>query len=164
MLGRLLREENIILDPEEPPLPEGVEPGTPRALRIRQEWLLEVLVTLMENTGKVGNASKLLTDLLNRERKASTVLGRGVAFPHVRTMQARAVTAAAVVSREGFDLDAPDGVPIHLVLGLVSPPYEDQAYLRLYKRLGELLGSDHLIQSLRTIREPGEVVRLLGAL
>ncbi|MCI0343176.1 MAG: PTS sugar transporter subunit IIA [Planctomycetales bacterium] len=164
MLGRLLREENILLDPEEPPLPEGVEPGSPRAHRIRKEWLLDVLVTLLESTGKIGNATKLLTDLLNRERKASTVLGRGVAFPHVRTMQARAVTAAAVVSRPGLDLEAPDGAPVHLVLALVSPPYEDQAYLRLYKRLGELLGSDHLILSLRAVREPGEVVRLLGAL
>lgn len=164
MLGRLLREESILLDPELPALPEGVEPDSNRAKRLRQEWMIETCTTLLDTTGKVANPRKLADDLTNRERKASTVLGNGVAFPHVRTMQARDLAAAAIVSRPGLALDAPDGQPIHLILAVVAPPYEDQTYLKLYKRLGEALASEHLIDRLRAVKHPGEIVRILGEL
>ena len=90
------------------------------------------------------------------------MLGEGIALPHVRTMQARALAAAAIVWREGIHLDAPDDEPIRLVLAVVSPPYDDQTYLKLYKRLGHALQDEELLEWLRYVEAPGEVVRILA--
>jgi PTS system fructose-specific IIC component len=162
MLGRLLREESVMLDPEPPPLPEDCEPTSNRAKRLRREWWIGLCAGLLDRGGKVVHLRRLTEDLENREKRATMLLGGGVALPHVRTMQVRELAAAAIVWRHGCDLDAPDGEPVRLVLAVVSPPYDDQSYLRLYKRLAGALRDTELLEWLASVEKPGEVVRLLA--
>ena len=162
MLGRLLREDYVLLDPVPPELPEDCAPGSSRAERIRREWWIGLCAELLEKSGKVAHLRRLREDLINREKRATTMLGEGVALPHVRSMQARELAAAAIVWREGVDLGAPDDEPIRLVLAVVSPPYDDQSYLKLYKRLGHALRDAELLEWLRYVEEPGEVVGILA--
>lgn len=162
MLGRLLREESVALDPEPPPLPEDCDPASTRATRLRREWWIGLCGELLDRTGHVAHLRRLTEDLLNREKRATMLLGGGLALPHVRTMQARELAAAAIVWRHGCDLDAPDGEPVRLVLCVVSPPYDDQTYLRLYKRLAVALRDTELLEWLSSVERPGEVVRLLA--
>jgi mannitol/fructose-specific phosphotransferase system IIA component (Ntr-type) len=163
MLRRLLHEDLILLDPEPPELPEDCEPGSPRAQRIIREWWIGLCAELLDKSGKVNHLRRLTEDLNNREKRATTLLGEGLALPHVRTMQARELAAAAIVFREAIDLGAPDEEPIRLILCVVSPPYDDQSYLKLYKRLGHALKDTDLMDWLQWVEEPGEVVRLLGS-
>ena len=60
-----------------------------------------------------------------------------------------------------FDIRA-RAEPIRLILCVVSPPYDDQSYLKLYKRLGHALKDTELMEWLQWVEEPGEVVRLLA--
>lgn len=152
----------MALDPEPPPLPEDCEPSSPRAQRLRREWWIGLCGDLLDRTGRVVHVKRLTEDLLNREKRATMLLGQGLALPHVRTMQVRELAAAAIVWRQGCDLDAPDGEPVRLVLAVVSPPYDDQTYLRLYKRLGTALRDTELLEWLASVERPGEVVRLLA--
>lgn len=162
MLGRLLREESVALDPEPPPLPEDCERASSRAQRIRREWWIGLCAELLDRTGRVVHRRRLTEDLLNREKRATMILGGGLALPHVRTMQVRELATAAIVWRAGCDLDAPDGEPVRLVLAVVSPPYDDQSYLRLYRRLAVALKDTELLAWLASVERPGEVVRLLA--
>ncbi|HTE06587.1 MAG TPA: PTS sugar transporter subunit IIA [Planctomycetota bacterium] len=152
-LSRYITEERIDLDldaafdAEHPPDHEAV---------------VRHLATLLERSADIVNASKLLTDLANREKRAPSFPGHGVAMPHVRTLQARKLVLAVAVSRAGLPLPTPDGEPVHLLLALVGPPYDDKAYLNVYRALGERLEQPGWIDAVLQARAPGEVVRALS--
>jgi PTS system fructose-specific IIC component len=141
---------------EEPP--EGLAPHQIEELKQRT---LRELADLLSRSGSVGNSTKLYNDLYNRERKASTAIGMGIAFPHVRTMQVKDFTAAIARSDRGIPFDAPDGKPVHLFFVMAAPPYDDKSYLRAYKSLATALRFDTVRESLRKAREPHEIVRVL---
>src|SRR5262245_19229996 len=117
-LTRYLKEEQIDLDfspelPERPEVEEGQDPPHPDKLAwADKEAILSALVTLLERSGSVSNRNKLLVDLVNRERKATTGLGRGIALPHVRTQNAKGFAIAiARVPDPGLEWQSVDGEP-----------------------------------------------------
>jgi len=122
---------------------------------------LRELTDLLCRAGCVGNANKLWTDLCNRERKASTAVGMGIAFPHIRTMQVTQFVAGIARSARGIPFDAPDGQPVHLFFVMAAPPYDDKSYLRAYKALATALRYDTVRRALLGASEPHELVRVL---
>ena len=78
-LARLLRPELILLEMRTCDLPaeERSEIPPERYVLSQKEKVLDELVDLLERSGRVGNRNKLLTDLLNREKKAGTGLRSG---------------------------------------------------------------------------------------
>lgn len=140
-LIRVLRPELIKMaleTVEDPAMLEDPE----RSLRYKRDLKAAVLgeiADLFEVAGAVSNRSKLLLDLVNREKKASTALGRGLAIPHVRTKQARAFAAAVLRSPPGIWFDALDGAPVQLFIAMVAPPYDDQQYLKAYRQIGRAM-------------------------
>ena len=171
-LGRLFREEMVKIEletrPEEIRLPEGVEP-TPEALeRVRwrfKEKVVEELARLFAASGEVRNEHKFFVDMLNREKKASTAIGDGLAVPHVRSLQPRKLVVCFARSTAGVEYDSPDGRPVQLFFGVAAPSYDDAVYLRLYKWLaGAFLREDWLRGALMAAETPGDAVRILKSL
>lgn len=165
-LTRFLKEEYIDLDIAagidlSPPDDEDELP--PRRLEEIKQQVLERLVALIEKSGKVSNTSKLNTDLWNREKKANTAVGHGVAIPHVRTMQAKDFTMAVGVSHDGLPWGAPDGEPVKIFLAMVAPPYEDKIYLQVYQRIGRLFELEHAAEAILGAESPGEIIRYLAS-
>ena len=169
-LGRLFREELVRLELESGPEPlaEGVEP-TPAALekarwRFKERVCAE-LVALFAVSGEVRNEHKFLVDLINREKKASTAIGDGLAVPHVRSLQPRKLVVCFARSTAGVEYDSPDGRPVQLFFGVAAPSYDDAVYLRLYKWLaGAFLREDWLRGALMAAETPGDAVRILKSL
>jgi len=128
--------------------------------RVRDE-ILEEICDLLEASGAVTSRSKLFRDLQNREKKAGTAVGGGVAIPHVRTLQAREFAMCFARSGEGLPFRAPDGEPVRLFFGLVAPPYEDRQYLRVYASLAGVLRDAESAHELLSAEEPSEVLRTL---
>jgi mannitol/fructose-specific phosphotransferase system IIA component (Ntr-type) len=173
-LTRYLKEEQIDLDfspelPERPEVEDGQDaPHPDRLLWADKEAILSALVTLLERSGSVSNRKKLLGDLVNRERKATTGLGRGIALPHVRTPNAKGFAIAIARAPEpGLDWQAVDGEPVRLFVAMVAPNYDDKFYLRVEQSLAAAFarGEDEgwgLREELLEATEAGEVVRLLA--
>lgn len=126
-----------------------------------KESILEELVNLLINGNRVGNVTKLLIDFINRERKATTAIGDGIAIPHIRSMQAKELIIAFARSSEGYDFDSPDGKPTHLFFVMAAPPYDDSLYLRVFKSLMEMLQYESFRQELMTVSHPGELIRTI---
>jgi mannitol/fructose-specific phosphotransferase system IIA component (Ntr-type) len=127
-----------------------------------KEAVLGEICDLFEAAGAVSNRSKLLTDLVNREKKASTALGKGLAIPHVRTMQAKAFTGAVLRSPPGIWFDAPDGEKVRVFFAIVAPPYDDQEYLKIYKALGKAMTEyPEMIEKILEAESQAEVVRAI---
>lgn len=123
--------------------------------------VLEELVNLLDQSGKVCNKKKLFIDLFNREKKASTGIGKGIAFPHVRSMQARDFVMGFARSSQGYDFDSLDQNPVHLFFVMVAPPYDDSLYLKVFKSLASLLQYDSLRQELLSAQSEYEIIRAI---
>jgi PTS system fructose-specific IIC component len=168
-IRRFLRPESIRLDLAtrripQGKLPEGFDPLGDRNLNRIREEVIEEICELLDATGEISNRSRLVRDLGNREKKAGTAIGGGIAVPHVRTLQAKEFLMCFGRSAEGLYFRAPDGEPVHLFFGMVSPPYEDRVYLRVYRQLASVLINPENFQEFMDADQPSEVLRLLETL
>jgi mannitol/fructose-specific phosphotransferase system IIA component (Ntr-type) len=124
-----------------------------------KERALAEIADLLDASGRVANRTKLLADLVNRERKATTAIGGGIAIPHVRTMQARDFALCLARSGPGVEFDAPDGELVHIFVGVVAPPYDDRLYLEVYREIGTLLSRAEARAAILGARDAHEVVK-----
>jgi mannitol/fructose-specific phosphotransferase system IIA component (Ntr-type) len=153
-LIKLEMETEINIDPD-----SSLHPN--KILWMRKESILKELVDLLEISGKVGNKRKLLIDLVNREKKASTGIGQGIALPHVRTMQAKEFIMGFARSQEGYDFDSLDKEPVHLFFVMAAPPYDDALYLKIFKALAEILRFDYFREELLNASSEYEIIRAI---
>jgi PTS system fructose-specific IIC component len=169
-LGRLFREELVKLELESgpEPLPEGVEPAPAALERARwhfKERVCAELVTLFAASGEIRNEHKFYLDLLNREKKASTAIGEGLAVPHVRSLQPRTTVVVFARSTPGVEYASPDRAPVHLFFGITAPSYADADYLKIYKWLAtSFTREDWFRPALMSAESAGEIVRILKSL
>ena len=83
-----------------------------------------VLGELARHSQEIGVAREpgmLRSALLMRERLGSTAVGRGLAVPNARSLLVTRPVLLVARSRPGVDWDAEDGVPVRLVLLVISP-------------------------------------------
>ncbi|OGC78321.1 MAG: hypothetical protein A2Z27_04045 [candidate division Zixibacteria bacterium RBG_16_50_21] len=144
-------------------VPEEVEEILKPEIRVERikELLVKEFVEILSLSGKIQSSNKLYLDLLNRERKASTAIGHGVAIPHVRTMHAREFVMGLAKSTEGYEFGSPDGQRVHLFFLMVSPNYDDNLYLKVYKGLADLLKYEELREKLLHASSVREVIGAL---
>ncbi len=129
-----------------------------------KEKILDELVGILEHDARIGNRKKLLEDFINRERKATTAIGHGIAFPHIRSMQAKEFMIGFARSTNGYDFGAMDEQPVHLFFVMAAPPYDDKLYLRVFQTLSEMLHEESFRNELMEIKSPGEVIRAIRAM
>lgn len=132
-----------------------------RRIRETKERILSVLCEVLHRSGRVRNVKRLFRDLHNREKKATTGIGGGVAMPHVRTLQVSEFAIAFARSEKGLEFEAFDDDPVSIFFVMAAPPYKDTFYLRVYKSLAEILRFDDTVRALKTARDPHEVIRII---
>ncbi len=127
--------------------------------------ILEHLVKLLEPSGKISNPKRCLTDLRNREAKATTAFGLGMAMPHVRTATAKDFSlGVAIVPEPGLEFDALDEEPVRIFFPMVAPRYKDRYYLKVERALAEAFADEDDLsfrESLLAAESPGEVIFLM---
>ncbi len=85
----------------------------------------------------------ILEMLLNRESLGSTAIGKGVAFPHGRSLAVRDLSIAFARSARGIDFDSTDKKPTHAVFLIIAPPQDrDNLYLQVLGRIVDLIKDD----------------------
>jgi PTS system fructose-specific IIC component len=139
--------------------PEEMSPQ--RVVRETKERVVAALVDLLDRSGKVRNSRRLFRDLYNREKKATTGIGGGVALPHIRTVQVKEFVIAFARSEKGLEFEALDGEPVYIFFPMAAPPYDDTFYLRVYKSLADMLRFANAIQELRNAGDPYEIIRII---
>ncbi len=133
-------------------------------LRLK-EAVVEELTDLFVETGVVRNRHKFFLDLWNREKKASTAVGDGIAVPHVRSMQPQKMAIVFARSVDGVEYDSPDGEPVHIFFGITAPPYDDKAFLYFYKWIAQsFLQEDWLHGALLHAEDEHEIIGILSGL
>lgn len=154
-------DENLMdLDFHSAQDPEPENGPTEKWAAQNKEQILADLVEILDRSGKTGNKTKLLIDFINRERKATTAIGQGIAIPHIRTMQAKELIIGIARSRVGLQFDSLDKDPVHFFFVMAAPPYDDSLYLKVFKALSENLQYDQFREDLMEAREPYDFIRI----
>jgi mannitol/fructose-specific phosphotransferase system IIA component (Ntr-type) len=166
-ISRLLTTETVQLHLKKPRewneliVEFGEEDANLPSIKERREQIIEELTDLLMPSGNVQHRNKLLIDLINRERKASTALGHGIAVPHVRTKHARDLVIGFARSDFPIDWDAPDGMPVDLFFVMVAPSFDDRIYTKIWSKFASILSVDSVREELRNASDPGEIIRIL---
>lgn len=91
----------------------------------------------------IKDRSLILEMLLNRESLGSTAIGKGVAFPHGRTLAVRDLSIVYGRSVAGLDFDSTDKKPTHVVFLIIAPPQDrENLYLQVLGRIVDLIKDD----------------------
>ena len=93
----------------------------------------------------------LITDsLFARERLGSTGLGHGVAIPHGRIKGLKQPLAAVFQLAAPIGFDAPDELPVQLMIFLLVPEAATQKHLEILSEIAELLSDSGLREQMKT--------------
>lgn len=159
-ISRYVKPELIKLELEsrfEPP--EDDSGYSKKQIYSMKRTIISELVDLLDLSGKISNGNKLLNDLFNREKKASTAIGKQIAVPHVRTMQAKEFVMVIGRHSDGYEFEAPDGLPVKLFFCMAAPPYDDNIYLKVFKSLAERLQYQEFRETLLSADSTHMVIR-----
>jgi PTS system nitrogen regulatory IIA component len=86
---------------------------------------------------------------MNRESLGSTAIGKGVAFPHGRSVAVPELTLLFARSENGVEFDALDKKPTHLFFLIIAPPQDkENLYLQVLGHLVELIKTSSIRQKL----------------
>ena len=163
-ISRFIEESMIKLEMETEVLPLEEDQSREKWLEQCKALVLFELVDIMDENSRIGNRNKLLTDFINRERQATTAIGQGIAFPHIRSKNAKKFTIGFARSTEGYDFDSPDGERIHMFFFMTAPPYDDSLYLKVFKALAEMLQYETFRNELMSAQSPWEIIRAIKAM
>lgn len=116
---------------------------------------------LFENLHGLSRA--LVTDsLFSRERLGSTGLGHGVAIPHGRIKGLKAPMAAVFQLAKPIGFDAPDDIPVSLLIFLLVPEAATQKHLEILSEIAELLSDAGLREQLTVCGDSAQLHGLIA--
>ena len=116
---------------------------------------------LFENLHGLSRA--LITDsLFARERLGSTGLGHGVAIPHGRIKGLKAPMDAVFQLAHPIGFDAPDELPVAVMIFLLVPEAATQKHLEVLSEIAELLSDAALRERIKTSADASELHGLIA--
>jgi len=121
-----------------------------------KEQLFDEVAQLLA-TACALSAESIYQCLLEREQLASTALGHGVAIPHGRMKGLKTPVAAFVRLAEPLPFDAPDGLPVNLLIVFLIPASVTQKHLEILSEIAEMF-SDVEFRSVLTHEKTPDVI------
>jgi mannitol/fructose-specific phosphotransferase system IIA component (Ntr-type) len=88
----------------------------------KRDSALQHMLAHARDAGALRELESAYDALLLRERLGSTGVGKGVAVPNARALAVLEPRWVLARSERGIDWDSPDGLRVHLVLLVLSPP------------------------------------------
>lgn len=94
------------------------------------------------------DAAQVLEQLEERERLGSTGFGRGVAIPHARIAGISRPVAVLLKLRHPADFAAADGLPVDIVIGLLSPENSGATHLHALAAISRLMRDERVHEAM----------------
>lgn len=141
-----------------PRLVEYFEPGIAKEDSVRQ------LVLALAENGKLSLPAieEVVAGVLQREALGTTAMGKGIAFPHLRTAAVGQSTGVIGVSTTGVEFGALDGLPTRVVILVLSPLESRVEHYQILGRLARMLGDRTIQYTLQIPRTPEQLIAFLG--
>jgi fructose-specific phosphotransferase system IIA component len=100
-----------------------------------KESVIDELIRVSREDGKVMDVKKFKTALLRRESLMSTGIGCGVAIPHVKLSMVEEFFITVFIHKNGVDWGSLDNKPAHLIFLIAGPENKQEKYLRILAKL-----------------------------
>lgn len=146
LLSNLLRVSNVGLDADVPD----------------KHCALQRAARLFGDRSRLSE-SKILECLEAREQLGSTGLGKGVAIPHGRVRGLKQAAAAVLRLEHPVAFDAPDGLPVRLLIVLLVPEHANQQHLQILSELAQMLSDPVMREQLLTAPQPAALLASVAA-
>lgn len=129
-----------------------------------KEDAIRQLVDLLVETKSVPKTKGPLIykEVVERERQASTGIGKGIGIPHARSAHAKKISMAIGLASRGIDFSAVDGERVRVILLLVSPKDSTDEHLAAMKDIVTIARDAYQRQRLLGCRSPESFLDLLA--
>jgi CBS domain containing-hemolysin-like protein/mannitol/fructose-specific phosphotransferase system IIA component (Ntr-type) len=98
--------------------------------------------------------------VLERERLASTYLGRGLAMPHARLPGISKATV--IIARSAAGIPLASGERVRLMFILLTPAGQPRVHQRMQARIAQLMdSSDYVVERLEQATSPAEILEAI---
>ena len=134
-------------------------------LNLTAESKREVLKELVEIINKSGNLTdkkEFHQDILAREKKGSTGMGKGIAIPHVRSHAVTKTTLAFARSQQGIEFNSLDNKPAKIFFMIAVPKKGSKEHLDILTKLSQKLMHHDFRDKLLTAKTKAEVIDVLS--
>ena len=108
------------------------------------------------------DAGEVLEQLEERERLGRPGFGRGVAIPHARMPGLQRPVAALLKLRQPIDFAAADGLPVDLVIGLISPENSGATHLHALAAISRMMRDERVHEALSEAPDEEALFSLLN--
>lgn len=98
--------------------------------------------------------------ILEREKVASTGIGRGVAMPHAKLPVYNEFFIAIGVLKDPVNWDSMDGLPVKLIFLIGGPDDKQTHYLKLLSQLTLYLRDEERRKKLLTLTAPEQIIKV----
>jgi len=114
-----------------------------------KKHLFHILSNQLARTSIFLQAEDIYAAISEREQVETTGFERGVAFPHARLNLLKRPVCAFARLESQIAWDSHDGLPVDLVLMLLSPSDNPQSHLKLFAEVARLFSDQSLCKQLR---------------
>jgi PTS system fructose-specific IIC component len=124
--------------------------------------IIEELLGVAVNTGKVKNRELAFKAVLDRESQMSTGLEKGIAVPHAKTKAVSDIVLVLGISREGIDFKSADGKSAHLFFFVLAPEDAAAANVKLLAQIARLTSNPAFCRNLKNSESPAEALQIIN--
>ncbi len=104
-----------------------------------------------------GNADDLFDSLLAKEALASTGLGKGIAIPHAQSLVISESKFLLVRTATSIPYDSHDGIPVDIILALLSPKNNPGIHLTVLAQMSMLCMQKSILDIIRFSQNPSTI-------
>jgi len=118
------------------------------------------VVTRMANQNAITSPEIFLDEVIARENIEPTCIGRGIAFPHSRTLCVNRPVIAFARARKSIPFTGKESDKVQLIFVMGTPKDDSTTYLQILARLCRLLRQNRFRDRLLTAGSPQEILHL----
>jgi PTS system nitrogen regulatory IIA component len=123
--------------------------------------VIEALVDLAMNSGKIKNREQALESVVERERKMTTGMEHGIAIPHGKTDAVDDLVVAVGITPEPIDFEAMDKQPCRIFIMTLSPVARKGPHIQFLAEITRILKEESRREELLAATTPQEVIRVI---
>lgn len=126
-----------------------------------KEEIIDELLDILVQAGKVKDKNAARACVLDRERKMSTGMKHGIAIPHGKTDSVDDLVACMGISENPVDFDSLDQEPCRIFIMTLSPVDKTGPHLQFLAEVSLLFKSAEKRQEILKSSDKAEVIRIL---
>ena len=127
-----------------------------------KDEIIAEMIDVLDKGGVLADKEEYKKAIYAREEQSSTGLGFDMAIPHAKTAAVKTARVAFGKSEKGFDFEAEDGKPAHLIFMIAATDTDSNLHLQALATLSRNLIKAPFREKLLAATTPEEVMNVLG--